>query len=78
MNDSAFRKKVLHAGFMPQALAYYLVKMSVKLKPETRARIAGKIDESQKQALVVGEKAMKAMEKLRMKSKQFSKSKKAA
>jgi hypothetical protein len=69
MNATVFRDKVRHAGYLPQALAQYLVSIADTLKPDVRERIAGKIDAGTSKLLAAAKRAAEDLDKLERKAK---------
>jgi hypothetical protein len=69
MNASTFRDKVRHAGFIPRALAQYLVAAADTLKPDVRERIAAKIDTASATLMAAAKRAADSMTALENKAK---------
>lgn len=69
MNVAVFKDKVRHAGYLPQALAHYLVSIADTLKPDVRERIAGKIDAGTSKLLAAAKRAAEDLDKLERKAK---------
>lgn len=69
MNASTFREKILHAGFMPRALAHYLVSIAETLEPDARERIAGKIDAGAGKLMAAATKAAEQLTAIEKKTK---------
>ncbi|HRH93147.1 MAG TPA: hypothetical protein PKV72_01300 [Candidatus Peribacteria bacterium] len=74
MNASVFRDKIRQAGYLPGALAQYLVSIADTLQPDVRERIAGKVEAGAGKLMAAAARAADEMSAIAAKS---SKAKKA-
>ena len=65
MTASTFRERVTRVGFLPGAFVHYLLSVADALKPDSRQRIADKLDAGESATLLLATDAVRQIAHIR-------------